>query len=243
MIGALITLIAALAFAAAPFIFPDFNVFSSTRFPVPQGTPEVQPASFAFGIWWMIFSWLVFSAAYGLWLRARDSDWQAMRPPLVLSLALGVAWLPVGHSNPLISLAMIWAMWLTATSALFRAPEHDRLLAAWPVGLYSGWLSAAACIATGLTIAGYGLLEPRYTALLMMGMAIGLAAAIQLRLGRAPTYGAAVMWALYGIYEANKGDDLHVSGMAIGGVIGIAALTALAVLLEWRRTRALRRSA
>jgi hypothetical protein len=238
MIVAILTLIVTLAFAAGPFLFPDFDGFAPERFPVPQFNPPVQPAGYAFGIWGMIYLWLIGSAVFGLIKRRDDPEWNAMRPALIMSAAIGAAWLALAKDNPLIATAMIWAMWLTAVAALFRAPSEDRVWAAWPVGLYAGWLSAASCVATGLCIAGYGLLSNEMTAMAMMSLAIGLSAALQLKVGRAPTFGIAVIWALVAIYAANVVSNAQVAGLAVGGAVGIGALTLFAVFMEWRRDRA-----
>nr|WP_240769056.1 hypothetical protein [Paracoccus liaowanqingii] len=44
-------LLAALAFAASPLIFPGFAGYDAGRFPIPQVDPPVQPAGWAFSIW------------------------------------------------------------------------------------------------------------------------------------------------------------------------------------------------
>lgn len=238
MIAAVLTLLVTLAFAAGPFLFPNFDGFAPERFPIPQFQPPIQPAGYAFGIWGMIYLWLVGSAVFGLLRRRDDPEWAAMRPALILSIALGAAWLVIARDNPLIATVMIWAMWLTAVAALFRAPDDDRLWAAWPVGLYAGWLSAAACVALGLCIAGYGFLDKETTALAMMGLAIALSAGVQMKVARAPTFGISVIWALVAIYAANVSADPSVAGLAVGGAIGVGALTLLAVVLERRRDRA-----
>ncbi len=237
MIGAIFTLLVTLAFAAGPFLVPDFNGFAPERFPIPQYQPPIQPTGPTFAIWGLIYLWLIASAVFGLLQRATDEPWAKMRPPLVLSLAIGAAWLPIAQENPVLAMAMIWAMWLTAVGAMFRAPKEDRSLAAFPIGLYAGWLSAAACVATGLNLAGFGLLDPGLTALAMLGLAITVGAAIQLKLKGTPSFGLALIWALYGIYDANNAVNVEIAGLAIGGAIGLAALTLVAVILEIRAKR------
>lgn len=234
MFAAILTLIVTLAFAAGPFLFPDFDGFAPDRFPIPQTNPPLQPEPFAFGIWGLIYLWLIGSAIFGLWQRRDDADWGEMRPALIMSLALGAAWLALAKENPLIATIMLWGMWATALSALFRAPERDKSWAAWPLGLYAGWLSAAACLATSLVIAGYGLLDRDMTAVLTLGLAIVLAAGFQLWLGRAPTFGLAVIWALVAIYMANDTIDPQIAGLSMGGAIGVGALTLFASFREWR---------
>lgn len=67
-----LVLVAALAFAASPVVFPGFAGFDPGLFPVPQQDPPVQPAGWAFSIWGVIYAWLVAGAGFGLWRRARD---------------------------------------------------------------------------------------------------------------------------------------------------------------------------
>lgn len=235
MTKAIAVLLLTLAFAAGPFLFPDFTGFDPDSFPVPQDAPPVQPVGYAFAIWGPIYLWLVLSAVWGVWKRAADLDWAPMRPALAISMTLGAVWLPVAQTDPLAAAVLLWAMWLAAIVALFRAPRDDRLLAAWPLGLYAGWLSAASCVALGLVLAGYDLIGAQPAALAMVGLAAAVAAAVQLRLKRTPTFGLAVVWALAGIVIANASDNAQVSGLAAGGAIGICALTILNTVQEVRR--------
>ncbi|MEM6758228.1 MAG: hypothetical protein AAF601_01990 [Pseudomonadota bacterium] len=208
-------LILALAFAASPLIVPDFGGFDPQAFPIPQNDPPVQPAGYAFAIWGVIFLWLVVGAGYALVTRRADPAWRPMRGPLALSLAVGAVWLPVATISPIWATILIWAMLLPALAALFRAPREMAWAAAWPVGLYAGWLSAASCVAIGLILGGYGFLSMPAAAYVMLAVAIALAFAVQWRLGRAPTYGAAAIWALLAVGVQN--DFAHVGLAAVAG--------------------------
>ena len=235
MIGSILTLGLALLFAAGPVLFPGFNGFPPDIFPIPQTDPPVQPAGYAFAIWGLIYLWLVVGAAWGLWQRRDDPEWTRMRQPLNLSLALGAVWLPVAQVAPLAATVLIWAMWLSGLLALYRAPRRDRGFAAWPVGLYAGWLGAASCVALGLVLAGHGVTGERIAALAMIALAICLTAGVQLSLRRTPTLGLAVVWALTAVYVANTPDPADVAGIALGGAIGIGALTLLNLVQDLRR--------
>ncbi len=235
MIAALMTLLVTLAFAAGPFLVPNFGGFDADLFPVPQVQPPVQPAGWAFAIWGPIYLWLVTSALFGLIYRRDDAGWAEMRPALIASLAVGAAWLPIAQQSPLYAAAMIWVMLVTGLAALFRSPREDRLMASWPVGLYVGWLSAAACVALGLNLAGYGLMPASLTAQAMIVLATVIAASVQMLLRRVPTYGLAVVWALVAIYVANDGRDVQVAAFAMVCAIAMAALTLFMGLREARR--------
>ena len=200
---AVLVLALALAFGASPLWVPDFGGFDADSFPIPQNDPPVQPAGFAFAIWGVIYLWLIAGAGFGLLKRGTDPAWDAMRLPLALSLAVGAIWLPVAVLSPVWATILIWAMLVPALVALFRAPTDDIWAAALPVGLYAGWLSAASCVAIGLLLGGYGYLSEDAAALVMISVAAALAFAIQSRLGRTPTYGLAVIWALVAIVVQN----------------------------------------
>jgi len=216
----LIVLLLALAFAASPLWVPGFGGFDADQFPVPQIDPPVQPEGYAFAIWGVIYLWLIVGAGFGLWKRRNAADWTAMRAPLALSLAVGAVWLPVAVRSPVWATVLILVMLITALWALWRAPREDAWAAAWPVGLYAGWLSAASCVAIGLLLAGYGILEQGPAAWVMVGVAIVLAWAVQWALCCAPSYGIAVIWALIAVAVQNG-----------FGSVGLLALAGAAFLI------------
>jgi hypothetical protein len=220
---------AALAFAAAPFFVPGFRGFDPEAFPIPQRDPPVQPAGYAFAIWGLIYVWLLAHAAWGLFARSDDPEWDRPRWPLVASLALGASWLAVAEQAPLLATVQIWAMLVFALLALFRAPQgRERLLLAAPVALYAGWLTAAAFVALGLVLAGYGLVGQAAAAVLCLAGAVALGLAVQIRLGHAPLYGAALAWALIGVAVADAGRaPLLALAAALGA--GAAVVAALRV--------------
>jgi hypothetical protein len=219
---AILTLVAALAFGASPFLAPGFNGFTAGQFPIPQTDPPVQPAGYAFAIWGPIYLWLVVGAVFGLALRAAEPDWTEMRGPLVLSMAIGAVWLPVAQISVLGATVLIWLMLISALVALVRAPELDHWFARAPVGLYAGWLTAASCVAIGLVLAGYLGVAPRLAAILSIALALAIALPVLLALRDVGEYGVAVAWALAGIAVANyPGDPVMI---AIAGVSAVAAL-------------------
>jgi len=195
----LFVLLLAIAFAISPIWVPEFGGFDAEQFPIPQTDPSVQPAGYAFAIWGLIYVWLILGAVFGVWRRWSDPSWAAMRGPLAVSLAVGAVWLPVAVLSPVWATILIWAMLLSALWALWRSPVADGWAAAMPLGLYAGWLSAASFVALGLMLAGYGWTSDAVAAVLMITAATGLAFAVQFRLGRAPTYGLGVIWALVAI--------------------------------------------
>ncbi|MEL7097579.1 MAG: hypothetical protein AAGM84_02005 [Pseudomonadota bacterium] len=224
---AVLVFLAALLFAASPFFVPDFGGFDPDQFPVRQVDPPVQPAGYAFAIWGVIYLWLLASAAFGIWRRAGNANWAAMRPALIASLAVGAIWLAVAVQSPVYASVLIWVMLATALAALYRAPLQDVWLAAGPVGLYAGWLSAASVVSLGLLAAGYGLMSSVAAGWAGIIAASGLGFAVQWSLGRAPTYGLAVIWALVAVAVQNAGETgLMLAALLGAGLVAVATVRA-----------------
>ena len=228
---ALMTFLLAIGFAVSPFFVSGFNGFSPDQFPIPQDTPPVQPAGYAFSIWGLIYVWLIVGMGWGLWKRREDYLWHDMRLPLALSLFVGCFWLAVAVASPVWASVLIWVMLITALYALFRSPREDRGFAALPVGLYAGWLSAASCVSLGLLAAGYGWMSGPTAGLVFVGLAIVIAAGVQSSLMRAPTYGIGVIWALVAVVVANMATAPSVAALAAGGAIALI----LPTYRSWRR--------
>lgn len=233
---AALTLLAALAFLASPIVSPGFSGFTADQFPIPQPDPPIQPTGWTFAvIWSVIYLWLIASALFGVMKRSRDPAWDRPRAPLIASLAIGAAWIPVANLSPLAATLLIWLMLGTALWALLLTPGKDRLWLQAPLGLYAGWLTAAACVATAVTATGYGAtpVQPVHAAFLVLASWIALTIA---RLGRGyPFYVLAMLWASFGILVDNL----------LAGRLFFAALTAviLALLLRaawqtWTRRHA-----
>jgi hypothetical protein len=214
-----IVLLLALAFAASPLWVPGFGGFDPDKFPFPQTNPPVQPAGYAFSIWGVIYLWLIIGCGFGAWRRAKDAAWAPMRMPLALSLGFGAIWLPVAVLSPIWATLLIWVMLITALWALWLSPRTDAWAAALPVALYAGWLSAASFVALGLILGGYGWTSDTTAAWLMIALAIVLAFGVQWRLGRAPTYAIAVIWALVAVAVRDGFDPTGISALALCGAV------------------------
>lgn len=217
--------IAAILFVTSPLVTSGFNGFEADQFPIPQVNPPVQPAGYAFGIWGLIYLWLLASSVFGAIYRADDPDWANMRPPLTLSLAVGATWLPIATLSPVLATILIWVMLGSAFVALFRVGDTDRWLQQAPVAIYAGWLTAASCVSIGLMLGGYGILPQTLAALVALGLALVIALVAQYRLHRAPEYGVTVIWALVGVIVANTGPvNAAVVGLCVIGILAILAL-------------------
>lgn len=200
---ALLVLIAALAFAISPFFVQNFGGYRPDAFPIPQDDPPIQPAGWAFAIWGLIYLWLIAGSAYGF-LRAReDADWQPMRMPLLISLAIGVVWLPVALRSPVLATVLILAMLVFALIAFLRAGTGDPWWQVRPVAVYAGWLTAASGASLGIVLGGYGILSGQVAAILCLILVLLIALAVQARRPAEWGYPAAIVWALAAILAAN----------------------------------------
>jgi hypothetical protein len=231
---AVLVLLASLAFAAAPLVQQGFGGFSPGHFPQGEVDPPVQPAGWAFGIWIVIYLWLIASAVWGLRNRGDDPVWDEVRLPLFVSLLVGVPWLFVAERSPEWATVMILVMAASAILALLRAPVWDNWWLRAPVGLYAGWLSAAAFVALGVNLSGYGLgLSGEEWAVVCIAAALVVALAVAGEEPGAPVYAAAVAWALLGIVAANYASAPWVAGLAGVGIL----LLLLVTLAGWDELR------
>jgi hypothetical protein len=227
-----LVLLMALAFGLSPLLTPDFRGYDATQFPVRLDAPAILPAGYAFGIWGLIYLWLVLHAGFGLWKRADDPAWDGVRAPLVLSLAVGAVWLYVAVRDPVWASVLIVLMLAGALVALLRAPAvPDRWLLLAPLAIYAGWLSAATGVSLGVLLAGFGWLPDTGAAVVMLGVVLALAVTVQLRLGRAPEYALTVVGALVAVCARNGTGNLVVTGLAAAGC-------AVMLAVAWRVRRA-----
>jgi len=222
---AIATLLAAIAFLLSPFFSSGFNGFSAGQFPIPQVDPPVQPAGYAFSIWGLIYLALLAGSVYGLFKRAEHSEWDAARWPLIASLVVGAAWIPIANRSVFGATILIWIMLITAVLALLAAGKDDRLWLRSPIALYAGWLTAASSVSIGLMLAGYGWLGGTSAALLCIVLALAIAVTVQLARADTPEYSLAVIWALVGVIVSNT-DPLNwpVLGLSAVGIIALVGV-------------------
>lgn len=220
---ALAVLVVTLSFAASPIFTPAFRGYDPTQFPVAIGRPAILPAGYAFSIWGVIYLWLLAHAVQGVWRRAEDADWDATRPWLFLSLAVGTIWLAVAVRSPVWASVLILIMLAGALAAVLAAPrQRDRWLLSAPLGLYAGWLTAASGVSLGVLLSGYGLLPDQAAAALMLAVVLAGAITVQRRLGPVPSYALVIIWALVAVIVANGAQRPAISGLAAAGILLMA---------------------
>ncbi|WP_293573238.1 tryptophan-rich sensory protein [Phaeobacter sp.] len=198
-IAAYLAFVLAVAFAAAPILTEPFMGYREDQLPFYQSDPVIQPAGWAFGIWGVIYLWLIAGTAYGARAKPDDPDWTAMRRPLVISLGLGVLWLWAANTSPVLATVMIVVMAGTAIAATIRGGKLPQALGLGPVGLYAGWLTAATAVSLSIVVPGYGLLGPMTSGLIALTGALIVALWVLARAPNAISYAVGVCWALFGI--------------------------------------------
>jgi hypothetical protein len=230
---ALVTIV----FALSPLLTSEFAGYRPEQFPVVQEFWPVQPAGWAFGIWGVIYIWLILGAIWGLLNAPRDPDWHHMRAPLLPSLGLGSFWIAAANAAPILATVMIFAMAAFAIVAMLRAGTGTPVWQVRPVALYAGWLTAATGVGTGVVLGGYGVLSAQAAALAMLAAVLVIALIVQSLRPAEWAYPLAVIWALTGVIAANAPSaNWPVIGLS---AVGIAALV-LRVLLTMQPGRARR---
>lgn len=222
---AVFVFVAAIAFAAGPFLVPGFGGFDPNLYPDPQVNPPVQPATYAFAIWGLIYLWLLVHAAFSLFARHDALDWDPMRLPLIVALVVGASWLPVAMMSPIAATILIFIMLIAAIIAMDRAPILDPWLARAPVALFAGWLTAASFASLGLLGGGYDIVfdEVGWAYIAILGAFIVALYAHGLRKD-APFYPLGVAWALIAIASKNWASEWGVCFAALAGALVLLLL-------------------
>lgn len=221
---AILVLTTTVGFISAPVWSAGFGGFDPDAFPVPLDDPPTQPAVYVFGIWGMIYLWLLASALFGLLVRSEDASWDAGRWWLIASLVLGAPWISVAKSSPVLATLLILGMFATALRAVWLSPQKDRWALRLPLALYAGWLTAAAGVSLSILAAGYGAATLWSVVGLLLALLVGMA--VQFRLTGAPTFGIAIAWGLLGVTVKNfssGGGSLAVFAMLSAGLMLWAA--------------------
>lgn len=216
-----LVLILAMAFAASPLLSPNFAGYRPEQFPVQVSNWPAQPAGWAFSIWLLIYAALIFAPAYALVRAPQDEDWNRSASPLAISLAIGVFWVPVAGSSPLLATVMIIPMLAFAIAALSRSgpPLWQNI----PLGLYAGWLTAANGAAISVILAGYGITGAQTGAVLMLCVVLVVGLLVSAALPRTWPYRAGIIWALAGVIAANVTPlNLTVVLLCVVGIVLLA---------------------
>lgn len=219
-------LLLSIAFALSPVLASGFGGFYPESFPVQVERWPLQPVGWAFSIWGMIYLSLILASAWALARPADMPGWHRAAWPLGISLAVGIPWIEVATSAPVVSTVMILVMAVGAVLAMQRAGLGWR--EGVPLGLYAGWLTAASGVAVSIVLTGYGVLDAQSAAVLMIVAVLAVALTISARGPVNWAYRGAVSWALFGIIVVNASARDWL--MILICTAGIAALGALSWL-------------
>lgn len=226
-------LILAVGFAASPILSNGFGGFYRESFPVQVDRWPAQPVGWAFSIWGLIYLALIATAAWGVARPAATLGWSRAAWPLGTSLFLGLFWVETAMRSPVLATVMILPMAAGAIIAMRRLGPDWRESAA--VGLYAGWLTAAAGVAVSVVLTGYGVLAPRVAALALIGVVLVVAVSVAASRPGIWSYRAGVIWALIGVIVANlaAGDWLIAGICAVGVALVLAAHRLVPVGATW----------
>ncbi|MCK8464665.1 tryptophan-rich sensory protein [Aliiroseovarius sp. S1339] len=221
---AIAILVLSIVFMLSPLFSSNFAGYSPDQFPTKETFWPVQPAGWAFSIWGLIYVWLIVGAAWGLLKAPNDADWQRMRGPLMISLALGCFWIAAANASPIWATVIIVVMAVTAILAMLRAGPQDPWWQLRPVALYAGWLTAATGVGAGVVLGGYEVLSPQVAALVMLVIVLIVALYVQSLRRGAWSYPLAIIWALFGVIAANwPAQNWAVIGVAVVGIVLLGA--------------------
>ncbi len=210
-------------FALTPFMLPEFRGYDPQDLWINIADPAAQPPRITFLIWFVIYPGLLAHAMHGLADHAEDRAWDANRSMLIAAMLLGIFWVFLASTLPIFASGIMVVMAIAALIALFQTGQGSF----WqqpPVALFAGWVTAAAGVAWGVTLAGLGALSNVASAYVMLCGLLIVAICVQRHLGRVPAFAAAIVWALLGIAAGNW--DVHpelVQAALIGA--GIMAVT------------------
>jgi hypothetical protein len=201
-----------------------------------SGASTVRAASYAFAIWGVIYAWLLAYAVYQLvpgW--ASDSALRRFGWPSAISMfAIGV-WLVAAGADwrwatvGLIALAAV-SLIVPLASPLDSIGRRDVLLIVTPLALLAGWLT----IATGLNAITVLTSEGLVSAEAATGWALGgVAASVAVTLvvfmrGHVVAYPIPVIWGLFAVFVAERGDGSEAAWFALVSAFVLAAV------LVWR---------
>lgn len=198
------------------------------------------PANYAFGIWGVIYSFLIAFMVYQALPAQRENPMlRRIGPLVVLTAVFNIGWLTAFHYDQLLLGMALMVLLLVALLAIYirldigGAPvsRREKWLVHVPFSLYLGWVTAATVTNAGYTLTaagwdGFGLSNELW-AVIMLTVTGGIAAFMVL--GRRDiAYGAAIVWAVSAI--AARHSDVQVVWIAALVVSGAVALMVLARL-------------
>lgn len=218
---AFLTFLATVMFALSTLAF--FGTYDPSAFPMPTEQPFITPSPYTFGIWIVIYVWLIYGSFMSWRRHPEDAAWQAGRWPLIGSMIAGSLWPWYFQTSPLVGTIIIAVMFAFAAISLFRTPNEEPIIGIYPVGLYVGWLSAATGVSLGAWL--FDAQTGSNIVVSIIGLVVAAAFGIFMitRKPAAMTITIAVVWALVGLIVGNLGGNGSTL-MAVLCAIGAVAI-------------------
>lgn len=247
----LIGLVGVVAVNALANIVP-FNGLTTGEV-VNQDPVYFQPAGFTFRIWILIYVLLAMYVVYSfLPVGRRNGRARRIAPAFLVVNICNAVWLTLWHyeqwTASLVVMSLLFLALFVAYSQLRNRRDPtaqpgtlERLMVWTAFSVYLGWITVALLSnvavwmdRTGTELLGVG---PRWTAVLMMVVALLAAAAIAF-FRHDPAYALVVTWALIGIAAEQWDRSKLVSIAAMIGVLLAAAVSFLGSLLAFEQRQA-----
>ena len=195
-----------------------FRGFKTAPVPNPTALPTpIQPATYAFSIWFVILLGCLAYAIYQTLPRNRDNSlFHAIGWATAATMGLCCTWPLVARFGPVfMTVPIIFLMLATLLRALqLLMASHPRGALRWavtaPLGLYAGWLAVAAFANTQEILTGYNIdvvaNAPVPWAIGMIAGAAVVAAVGSIITHANPFFLSAIAWALAAIIAGNAND-------------------------------------
>lgn len=198
----------------------------------------ITPAGYAFSIWTLIYVGLTAFSIYQL-LPANRERFRSVRSAYIASCVLNCAWIYFWHGDR-IALCLGIIVLLAATLVYLCLKLKDPISAGeyWaakaPIGLYAGWVTAAAIVNFVVMLSYLGVETTGSSASILGIVCIVVAAAFAV-LGRVflnnYLYPLAISWALAAIAINQSGKTVFVVVAAVLGVV-VGLITTMSFVLN-----------
>lgn len=208
-----------------------------------QGDGTLRVAAYAFSIWGLLYFGLLAYAMRRLILAHDGAVEAAMDIPLaVASLGCGLWIVAAGFNLMTLTVIVILGSLIAALTGLLRLRKlrprlnwPDRATLVWPLSALTGWLTAAAVVNVLTVLTAKGLIGSPSTPAALAGIAAAALAALAILLvTRLASYAVPAVWALIGVFVAERADQPSVAQWALACAL---VLLAAAVVVGVRARR------
>jgi hypothetical protein len=212
------------------------------------------PAGFTFGIWSIIYlfllAWVIYSGLL-LWNKYRQKVYyryaSVIAPLFVSTCFLNISWILVWHMlQPLLSLFIMVSLLVVLIRTYGIMQKHRPVITGWflfvlyaPFVIYLAWMSVATIANTTAVLVdidwdGFGI-APRIWSSVMIVIATALAVWFGYLRGEL-AFAWVVAWALFGIYKGQHVSSETVGVFAIVGCVVCVVAGVMGVIRYNRRT-------